>query len=516
MRWSIDLIERRAAAIAALLLALLAAGRASANPDRDTMLVVLGGTGDLSTRMIYPSLLELQKYGVLTKNSRVVAVAPPSPAIPGASDAGFHQFLDNKGVKDAHKLQPVIHYQPADLGERGDLQKLGARLDAIDEADRAAGRLKGPRERIFYLALPPGMFKQTLTHLREVGLVGRTAKVTNRVVVEKPVGTDLESSEKINSALAEVFDDENVYRMDHYLGKQGTRDLYRLRFADRRFQHIWNNHYIDHITVKANEALDVQGRGKFYDQVGATRDMVQSHLLQLLAITLMDEPKDETTRAVRDAKARAFQALRPIPKTRLAKSVMRGQYVDRQNPLSGYLHEPGVDPHSSTETFVSVRTQLAGKQWKGVKVRLESGKALNEKATEVTVHFKRLPNDLAAELGQPPGHPAALTIRIDPEPTITLNGSPLALRNAKGSGMELSAYARQLREILRGNGAWFPGRNEVRASWRFTDPLVEHGATRKPLLYGKGTHGPRMPHHRRADVTRAAKPPTATRTRAAR
>ncbi len=462
--------------------------RGDAGAPTPATVVVLGATGDLTARMLVPALLELERAHALPAGTRVLGLAPPSPDIPDNSDAAFRRLIQDRVKQLApsgwdatawSRLAPALHFQPGDLADPKTFEALAARLAALEGA---------PSTHVFYLALPPKLIGPTVQRLQGAGLIGRGDRHV-RVVVEKPIGVDLASARAINDDLERIVGEDRTYRMDHYLGKQNVRNLLKLRFADRRFQSIWNKHYIDRIEVSAHEKVGIEGRSAFYESVGAARDMVQSHLLQVLALATMDRPAGPGAAGVREAKIRLLESLRPLGPQEVARQVVRGQY--RGGAAGGYRDQSGVAPDSVTETYVAMRVELPGRRWAGVPMHLVTGKALDEKRTEVRVHFRRLPAQLAASIGQAPEEPAILTIGIDPKPTLSLAGRPLALPPA--AGPSLGPYARQLADVLAGDQALFLHRRETEAAWRFIDPIVaawKQAGRNRLFPYRAGSTGP--------------------------
>ncbi len=461
-------------------LALLFARVAYADPEPATI-VVLGATGDLSSRLLTPALTEI--IGSLPKGSRVVGVARGAPF---SGDAEFRVWLKERTKNLTGKLddkgwtalESRLHYQPVDLGVSKDYLGLKERLATLDRDDERAGEINGPRRVIFYYAFAPTLIGPTTKELAKIGLIGPGTR--NDVVPEKPIGIDGKSAAAIISDVISAAGTDHVYFMDHYNGKPGVQSLQQLR-TDPRFARMWDKRHIDHLEVTALESIGVEGRGSFYDPVGATRDMVQSHLLQTLSFATM-RPKSLAPNDVAAAKAEALESLTIDP-----RDLVRGQYRAGAK-LGGYLGEIGVEPDSATESYVKLRLRSSLRKLSGVAMTIESGKALSAKQSQVVVHMKRLPTELALDVGLDPK--AAADLRVDVATgTVTLAGRPVTLA---GELQRRSAYATQLMRVVSGDKTFFPSAREIRAQWKLIDPIEQRWQCEHKSLarYQAGSKGP--------------------------
>ncbi|MFW6640646.1 glucose-6-phosphate dehydrogenase [Nocardiopsis algeriensis] len=468
---------------------------------RPTDLVVFGGTGDLSMRKLLPALYLLDRDGNLDSRTRIVAVSRN-----GLTDADLRGKAES-AVRGHHAVQVV---------EAGVLRRFLDRLshvtvdpggDPSGWTDLAAALLPG-RDRVFYLAVPPMAFGAICTGLDGAGLV----TPDSRVVMEKPLGHDLASSQALNDEVARVFPEDRTYRIDHYLGKETVQNLLVLRFANVFLEPLWNSRWIDHVQITVTETVGVGGRKGYYDTSGAMRDMVQNHLLQLLCLTAMEPPASYDPDAVRDEKLKVLQSLRPITGEQVLQDTVRGQYgrgVVNGVEVPGYLDEPGGSDTSNTETYAALRAEISNWRWAGVPFYLRTGKHLDRARSEIVIRFREVPHPIF------PGTNAAgtgsLVIRLQPDEGINLT----MLTKMPGAGalqlrpvpLELSfadtfatrspeAYERLLTDVLAGDSTLFMRRDEVEAAWRWVDPVIEawNGLSTGPETYPAGGVGPAGAH----------------------
>ena len=437
-----------------------------------TTVVVIGATGDLTSRLLMPSFVQLSEEGELPKGARIVGMALPSKAFSG--DDGFRSWMKTRLATMGGNVEPAawdrlsrnVNFHEGDLADAGSFTALKSKLTALDQADREAGAIGASRRVVFYFAIAPKLIGTTLDNLAKAGLIGK--HLANDVVLEKPIGTDSTTAREINDKLESVIGEQHVYRMDHYLGKTTVRNLHHLRFEDPRFKSIWNKKFIERIEVAAVEKLGVEGRGGYYEQAGATSDMVQSHLLQVVAMATMDKPKSQDAADLRKSKIALLKSIKPANMNHLERDVVRGQYTGNDE-MPGYLGEQAVSPSSSTETFVAMKLNVGTRAFKNVPINVTTGKALGEKQSYVKVHFKRLPTELAIELGRDPAEHATLTLGIDPTPSLSMDGQKMAFD--RGKSPQLSPYANQLRSVLASDPSLFLHRDESEASWAFIDPI---------------------------------------------
>jgi glucose-6-phosphate 1-dehydrogenase len=460
-------------------------------------LVVFGGTGDLARRKLLPGLYYRDLDGQLLPESRIIGCARSELA----RDDYVRQI-------DAALRQ---HVAEADLDE----VCLGRFLDrlryvAVDAAgpsgfDALAANVSDPeRVRVFYLATSPDLFGPICGHLAAAGLI--TAKA--RVVLEKPIGHDLASARAINDEVGAVFAENQIFRIDHYLGKETVQNLMALRFANSLFEPLWNGAHIDHVQITVAESLGVEGRGAYYDHAGALRDMVQNHIVQLLCLVAMEPPTRLEADSVRDEKLKVLRALRPIAGDEVAIKTVRGQYragAIGGDPAPGYLQEIEAEA-SPTETFVVLKAEIEGWRWAGVPFYLRTGKRLPLRASEIVIQFRAIPhsifepdagviaaNRLVVRL-QPDEGVKLFLMAKDPGPGgMRLREAPLNLSFAETFRVRYpDAYERLLMDVIRGNPTLFMRRDEVEAAWSWIEPILEawQEAREPPKPYTSGTWGP--------------------------
>lgn len=434
--------------------------------------VLFGATGDLASRMLFPSLFELHRKGELPKDFRLVAAS-----VDITSQRDFLRDLRTK-VRDLGKV---------DTGslewKRFEKSIVGERVDFTDKKSvRALKTRLGGGESVFYLALPPAVFGSAVEALHDGGLVGRSGPAArNTLVLEKPFGRNLQEARSLGRKVAKLANEAKVLRMDHYLGKQAVLQLMALRFGSRQFEPMWNRDYIERVEIGAREQLDIQGRGSFYDQTGAMKDFVQGHLMQVLSIVAMDTPTEASE--LGQAKAAVVRKIKPIRPS----ATVRGQY-------QGYAQSTGVQKGSATETYVALRTEIGNPRWEGVPFVLESGKALAAKDSYVRVTFKKLEPSVARQLGVAADRPAQLVIRIDPQPSMELHSGQRSIPITAGSQLPVRApYERLLLAAVEGNHSLFAKRGEVEASWEVLDPVERQWkqSGQRPITYAKGVARPR-------------------------
>ena len=458
-------------------------------------IVIFGGTGDLSARKILPALYYRLRDGQLPEDSRVVVLGRKP-----MSREEYHAVL-------RHNLEEFVN--PEDFSET-DFSKLAAQvfyceLDAREGTHYAGIRTlleHSPRPvRVFYLATPADIFSVICGHLKQEGLI----TPDTRVVLEKPIGKDLHSFCEINNAVLQYLNEKQVYRIDHYLGKETVQNLMVLRFANNVFERMWNADVIDHVQITVAESIGVGERGGYYDHSGAMRDMVQNHLLQLLCLVAMESPAQITPDAVRDEKLKVLRALRPIPPEFLSHCTVRGQYVAGDSK-PGYLEEIKKTA-SDTETFVAIKAHVDNWRWSGVPFYLRTGKRMPQRYSEIVIQFKRTPHNIFPTQGDDI-ESNKLIIRIQPDERVqfqmnTKVPGPGGYR-MKPVNLNLSfadefherypdAYERLLMDVVRGNPTLFMRSDEVEAAWIWTEYLLKGWQERdmKPKTYAAGSEGPR-------------------------
>ncbi|HEY8451363.1 MAG TPA: glucose-6-phosphate dehydrogenase [Natronosporangium sp.] len=469
-------------------------------------MVIFGATGDLTRRMLAPALYNLARERLLPLNFSVVGVARRP-----LDDAAFRRLLregiDNhsrSGGVEAPIWESIvdnIEYLPVEFGDARGYRRLAERLAAIDRERGTAGN------RIFYLATPPSAYPEIVENLGAAGL-GRSPEGTGgetRIIVEKPFGHDLDSARRLNARIHRVFEERQVYRIDHYLGKETVQNILALRFANTLFEPVWNNRYVDSVQITVAETVGIGTRAGFYDAAGAARDVLQNHMLQLLALVAMEEPTSFAPDEIRAEKLKVLRAV-TLPDD-IATGTVRGQYQQgwiSGRRVPGYREEPGVPPDSTTETYVAVRLGIQNRRWADVPFYLRTGKRLPRQVTELAVLFKpapHLPFDPAdvAMLGA-----NQLVIRVQPDEGVVLKfGSkvPGTAMEVRDIAMDFqygeafteaspAAYERLVLDVLLGDSTLFPHADEVEESWRVIDPLEEAWEGTEPEPYRAGEWGP--------------------------
>ena len=452
--------------------------------------VLFGATGDLATRKLLPSLVRREAEGVLPPRGRIICVGRRPMSTEEFVGRALRPAADLDGAT-LDRFRARVHYLSMDV------------TDPRGHAELAALLGDTPAVRVFFLAVAPGLFAPICARLAEAGSV----TPASRVVLEKPIGHDLASSREINDAVGRAFSEEQVYRIDHYLGKETVQNLMVLRFANTLFERPWSAADIDHVQITCAETLGVEGRGDYYEHSGALRDMVQNHMLQLLCLVAMEPPTALEKDSVRDEKLKVLKAIRPIQDGAVQAVTVRGQYgpgaIDGA-PVAGYLSDIGAT-ESDTETFVALKAEIRNFRWSGVPFYMRTGKRLPSRCSEIIVSFKPPRHSIFPEAA---GTPAAnqLVIRLQPDEgisqltTMKAPGSgrmvlmPASLRLSFGEdgGRVPEAYERLLTDVIRGDATLFMRRDEVEASWRWVEPILEGWRThgQRPLRYAAGTWGP--------------------------
>ncbi|MCG2633583.1 MAG: glucose-6-phosphate dehydrogenase [Gammaproteobacteria bacterium] len=462
-------------------------------------MVVFGGTGDLALRKLLPALYYRHAEGQLPDAGRIIGVARQQ-----IDRAGYLQMVEQACRThiapedfDDHQWQGFarrFQYVHLDAGEAESYRPLVDCFEGVPEH----------RTRVFYLATSPLLFGVICHNLHGVGLVNAMA----RVVLEKPLGHDLASSCEINDRVGEVFEEYQVYRIDHYLGKETVQNLLVLRFGNAMFEPLWRSGLIDHVQITVAEQVGVEGRGDYYDRAGALRDMVQNHLLQLLCLVAMEPPTSLTPDAVRDEKLKVLRALRPLAGESVVTHTVRGQYragAINGQPVPGYLEEPGIAPARGTETFVALKLFIDNWRWGGVPFYLRTGKRLQSRTSEIVLNFKPVPHSIFQE-GSGGLADNRLVLRLQPEEGVKLD----MMAKAPGPGMQLKpvhlnldfaqtfqgrlpgAYERLLIDVIVGRPTLFMRRDELEAAWAWVEPIMAAWTARSdsPKSYNAGTWGP--------------------------
>ncbi len=479
-------------------------------------MVICGATGDLTERKLAPALYNTLLGGFLPPEFTVVGFARRD-----LSDEEFRAHLleginkhsRNKPVKQAiwESFAQGIEYHRGDFDDPAAYVELATRLDRIDRDRGTSGN------RLIYLAVPPSLYPEIVNQLDRAGLAvsgsrrrSGSPKGWTRVIVEKPFGYDLDSARTLNREIAEVFDEDQVFRIDHYLGKETVQNLAVFRFGNGLFEPIWNRRYIDSVQITVAETVGVEGRGEFYDATGALRDIVQNHALQLMAMFAMEPPVEFAAQDLRDEKLKVLRGVKPMARSDVAANTVRGQYVSgwvEGEKLGSYRDEPDVAPDSQTETFAAIKLSIDSWRWAGVPFYIRTGKALPTRVTEISVQFKRAPLALFARAGVPTVDPNVLAIRVQPDEGILLRfgakvpGQGLQIRTVNmdfryGSSFAVDspdAYETLLLDAMIGDASLFTRDDEIERSWEILDPILESwkDGSGGPLhFYAAGTWGP--------------------------
>lgn len=440
--------------------------------------IVFGGTGDLAERKLIPALYRRLADGQIVGESRIIGAARGE-----MSDEEYRKFANDALNEHVGKdeLDPAVvktflgnlYYRSIDaMSDRG-WQEL---KDLLGDYEKV---------RAFYLAVGPSIFGNIAEQLHKFGMI----RERSRLVIEKPIGKDLKSAEALNESVGKYFKEEQIFRIDHYLGKETVQNLMALRFANTIYEPIWNSAHIDHVQITAAETLGVEARGNYYDTAGAIRDMVQNHLLQLLCLVAMEPPASNDANAVRDEKLKVLRSLRPITGDKVMTETVRGQYKEgasKGKAVPGYLDE--IDNKTSdTETFVAIKAQIDNWRWANVPFYLRTGKRLPERVSEIIIQFKPVPHNIFSEVV---GSKSAnrLIIRLQPNESVQ---QVIMIKDPGPGGMRLrqvaldmqfeeqfdtrapDAYERLLLDVIRGNQTLFMRRDEVAAAWEWIDPIIE-------------------------------------------
>lgn len=464
---------------------------------RELDLVILGGTGDLVMRRLLPALYFLGRDGLLPATSRVIGVSRSVMDAEQYRVAARQQcetFLgDDFDSSEWERFALCLDYCCVDVVNAASFSSLSALLD-----------VKPERERIFYLSMAPGLFTIACQHLAGAELITRDS----RVVLEKPLGSDLLSSRAINEEVGRYFSESQIFRIDHYLGKEPVQNLLALRFGNALLEPLWRREWISNVQITVAEQIGVGTRGEFYDEAGAMRDMVQNHLLQLLCIVAMEPPASISQDAVRDEKLKVLRALRRIQGSDAAAKTVRGQYqagASGGQPVPGYADEPYVKPNSTTETFVAIKAEVDTWRWAGVPFFLRTGKRLQARVAEIVVNFRDVPHALF-EVFPATTQANRMVIRMQPEETVELHlqakqpGDRMRLHPVKLNldfaetfrSRRVDAYERLLMDVIRNDLTLFVRRDEQEAAWLWVEPILDtwRASSDFPKPYLAGTWGP--------------------------
>ena len=462
-------------------------------------MLVFGGTGDLALHKLLPALYHLHREQRLPSAMRIIGISRkllPRKSYIELAERHCRANIDKKDFTDSVWLS---------FSERLDYLA----MDAAQTADfaRLATILKHNPEHgcIYYLATAPSLFEKIASNLALSGLAG----TNTRIVIEKPIGHSLQSALTINTTIGAAFNEEQIFRIDHYLGKETVQNLMALRFANTLFEPVWRAAHIDHVQISVNETLGVENRGEYYDHAGAIRDMLQNHLLQLLCLIAMEAPVRFDADSVRNEKVKILQALRPIGGLDVQDKTVRGQYTAGHiggYSVPAYYFEKNIDNDSETETFVAIEVEIDNWRWSGVPFYLRTGKRLEKKTSEIVIQFKPVPHNLFSD-----SKANQLLIRLQPEERISLE----LMAKTPGKGMHLEpieldinlakafqnnrrweAYERLLLDVIKNDSTLFMRRDEVEAAWQWVDPILKGWQQhyQRPRPYPAGSNGPEQAH----------------------
>ena len=461
-------------------------------------LIIFGATGDLSARKLFPALFQLDAAGLLPDDLRIIAVARQEQT----TEAFHHELLARMSSAKRQSISDTAWQQFAQR-----LTYLSADFSTPSAFSGLQAEVSESRTSLFYLATPPSLFATICEQLSSDGCLTGSC----RIVLEKPIGESLDTSREVNETLGQFFDEQDIYRIDHYLGKETVQNLLVLRFANRFINSQWDQSCIDHIQITVAEKVGIEGRWAYYDGVGQLRDMVQNHLMQLLCLVAMEPPNSLEAESIRDEKVKIVKALRPIEASSVKDHVVRGQYsqgvIDSQ-PVPGYSEEEGCETQGSdTETFVAIKAYVDNWRWSGVPFYLRTGKRMPDKVTEIIIQYKALPHHIFGE-GES-AEPNRLIIRLQPNEGIEM--TMVSKRQSLRDKLSLQthtlnfdfredgdidripdAYERLFLDAINGDPSLFVGREEIEESWRWCDQLIsaceQSGVTVN--AYQAGSWGP--------------------------
>ncbi len=471
-------------------------------------IILFGASGDLAKRKVVPALFDLAQNNSLGERYAILGFARTA-----MTDESFRSSLGEaaRTISEVGPIDPAkwdafasnLHYSPGDYADQNSYAQLAKRLAEIDAENTLGGN------RLFYLSTPPEVYPDIVEQLGRAGLA-RPNRPDSwvRIIIEKPFGRDLDSAIELNKIVLNVFEEKQVYRIDHYLGKDTVQNLLVLRFGNGIFEPLWNRNYVDHVQITASETLGVERRGGFYETTGALRDMIQSHVLQLTSLVAVEPPASFDATAVRNEKLKVLQSIRPFNLEMVAQWVVRGQYSPGRFgdvAVAGYRDELNVSRTSRTETFVSMRLLIDNWRWAGVPFYLRTGKRLAKRSTEIMIQFRRAPHIVFREREVQPNR---LILNIQPDEGVCVSfgakkpGTDMSIgtvamnfsyREGFG-GVTRSAYATLLNDCLRGDATLFDRGDSVEAAWSLIDPILDVWSAAKTATvpeYAAGTWGPK-------------------------
>lgn len=466
----------------------LRAGFVGERQPESCAMVIFGASGDLTKRKLVPALYTLSRERLLPPGFSIVGVARREIPFVEQMRESVDKYARRRPLDPAlwSSFSEGISYVAGNFDDPATYERLKLHLQEVDAKRGTQGN------RIFYISTPPESFEVILRNLGRAGLISASSHPYTRVIIEKPFGHDLASAEALNAVCLEVLREDQIYRIDHYLGKETVQNILVFRFANGIFEPLWNHKYIDNVQLTVAEAIGIEGRGNYYDQSGTLRDMVQNHMFQFMCLMAMEPPVAFEPGSVHDEKVKVLRALRELPAERIADWALRGQYAagfDKGQPVPGYREEPGVSPASRTETYVALKLFIDNFRWSGVPFYLRAAKRMPKRVTEIAITFKNVPHTLfkgpiGTQLGREPN---VLAIRIQPDegitlkflskvpgPTIEPRPVTMDFRYGTSFGTEPpEAYERLLLDCMLGDSTLFARGDEVLESWRFCSRVLE-------------------------------------------
>ena len=456
-----------------------------------TVMVIFGASGDLTARKLVPAVFNLGVDNLLPGDFHLIGFGRKpieDEKFRGIMDEAIDEFSRRPLNKEIWgRVRSNMTYHSGGYDEAAAFESLAAKIDAIE------AELGRDVQRLFYISTPPSVFEPIIANLGSSGMATAHAgtKLASKVIIEKPFGRDLESARALNASINKVFDESQVYRIDHYLGKETVQDLLVQRFANSIFEPLWNREYVDNVQITVAESLGVGTRGGYYDTSGALRDMIQHHTIQLVALTAMEPPVSLDPESIRDEKVKVLKAIQPLELKPKGGDVIRGRYTGglvNGKPVEGYMEAPGIPADSTTETYAAMRLSINNWRWKGVPFYIRSGKRMARRASEIAIQFKRPPGILFSEGSKFDVAPNTMVIRIQPDEGVTL------VMNSKVPGLETrtqpvkmhfryattfgsntpEAYERLILDAMIGDSTLFIRGDETEASWKLVTPILQY------------------------------------------
>jgi glucose-6-phosphate 1-dehydrogenase len=476
--------------------------------------IIFGASGDLAKRKLIPALYRLVQERLLPAEFAIVGLSrtPMShEEYRAKSKADVEQFSEAKRVDEEvwNSFAQGVYYLPSDIGNPDDYRKLGELLAQVDRERGTQGN------RLFYLSTAPAFYAEAVKQLGTAGLTAQENGTWARVIIEKPFGTSLDSARELNKQVLQHLDESQIYRIDHYLGKETVQNLLVFRFANGIFEPMWNRQYIDHVQITNAETVGVEGRGGYYEKSGVVRDMIQNHVFQVLSLVAMEPPANLGSEAVRDEKIKAMESVRPFTRERIRTECVRGQYGPGSiagKAVPGYREEGGVAPDSATETFAMVTMYFDNWRWSGVPFYIRSGKRLAKRVTEIAIQFRAAPHQLFGEAMMEQVTPNQLVIRVQPDEGITMRfaakvpGQVTRIRDVNmdfrygaSFGVQLAeAYERLILDCILGDSTLYARKDMTERGWEIVMPILEEWAATKAEApfpnYEAGSWGPEATH----------------------